>query len=204
MQNKKLSKIVVIFVIIGIAGVSMFYMMKDTELFATSSIKNDDEKTTSISLKSLSLALNDLPEGYELYWDNTISDDEEVVYFAKFNYNGSEQEEYANISIWLYKPHKEEFMIERVNSLEETFDIYYEMYNHIYEEIPRKIGEESYIVTTDTTHSTKESIVPGISTFIALNIGEVTCHISWMQSENFDYLFDLAKIVEQKIYDNLK
>ena len=201
MHNKiKFVKIVlVIFFLVALESILVIILLNGPgpDLVSTSLEKDRIEYN---ALKDINLKLDDLVEGYELDHNNTFSDEVEEIYYAKYFYNGSDQKNYTNINICLYKPHEEEAMVDRVASVEEMLDIYYEMYNHIYEEIPIKIGDESYIATIDFTNSTKDSITPGISTLIAFNVGDVTCHLNW-GSENFDYIFDLAKIVEQRIYD---
>ena len=199
MHKKKLMKFLAIFVII-ILCVSVFFLTHENELSLSSTLIIE-EKPVESKLKPYSLTLDDLPEGYEIEEDHNYGDEEENFYWIRFSYTGNETEKYAYISLSFTEDISNSSTIEddEIKKWREYVDFVF--YNAT--EIKREIGDDSYIVIHNTSDSLKDSFVPMIITSIFFRISNICCYLSWQQDNNFDYLFDLAKIVEQRMYDSI-
>jgi len=198
MQKEKLLQILVVCIVTATVCTSLFFTMMNEIEFSTTSLKIDSSKLDAIDLKSLALTLEDLPEGYEFDAEGNASDDEEEASYIKFVYNGTEPEKYASLTVFLFKSIQSDQIINRVEHEKEVF--YYEFYNVT--EISREIGEENFIAVVDTSDSWK-NFAPGMITDITFKVSKIFCSIVWQSDDNFDFIFDLAKTIEQRIYDNI-
>jgi len=211
MHKKQFFKIgIAVVVIVALAGVSAVFMKNGHDL-KSASLGKDDMEINALKLKDLSLNLDDLIQGYDVYNEYTeidyAGDDyvdadymgEEYTYYVFFEYSGLEPECYTDISLTIEKCDSSDIATKRLNDSKEFFSL--SVFNAT--EIDEKIGEECFIVQKFASYHWKNS-TSRLETSILFKISDYFCVMDWGQWNNFDYLFGLAKIMEKKIYDEIR
>ena len=194
MQNKKLVKILAIIFFVEIVVVSSLILSEEKGLLLTS--LKSSEKLNLVELKSLCFTLDDVSEGYEFVDEFNDIGDEEEAYLTRCFYYGSEPEKYADITVGLYRSMQEETTIDHVE--DSRYMINYDYYNVT--ELSYELGEENYIAIINASDSWR-NLEPGMFTLITFRVSKISCDLYWGSDDNLDYIFKLAEIIEQKIYD---
>ena len=193
MQKNKFTIIVIItFVFIAFLGINFFILNKSDDMYF-SSIESINEENYLTPLKQMCLNINDLPEGYVLDYEGNLCDEEEEFYGAYFNYNGIEEEKYSKITVNIRKQLNSKNWVE---DYKDTIEFYFSFY----EPISMNIGEENFAVKVDTRNSLKD-FDEAVTTSVMFKISDIYCFLSWKQQDNYDFFFDLAKKIEERIIE---
>ena len=186
-MKRELSGIIIIILLLGIAFSGCFDENNQKQI----NYQNEDLITASIF--NFFLTIEDLPEGYSVNYSGSEytsefssgSNETFTIWFSKGNI--SNPDEYDLITCELNK----------FNSIEEAEIAYSTIIEYMmtignFEVIDESIdiiGRESKAITKD-----------GYNDFLTFRISNV---IGVMSSNNLSFTIDLAKIVEQRIYDSI-
>lgn len=154
-------------------------------------------KLVTVPVKTLSLTLNDLPPNYKIAYENEDNLNDNFDYTIAFYSSGVNNNQII-------------FGIMQLNSTINASK-YFEGYENTARNEPNctihplEIGNEGFYITGHGRFSGIIGLELNNTGIINFKISNIVCDIIFIPiGDNYDFIFNLAKIVEQRIYDSLK